>query len=289
MTKELLYKYHDYLKYELNYSENTIKEYFFHLDKYKKYINNNNINFKQITKDEIIKFLKYLDSLKLSNKTISNILSSLRTFYGYLQDEKIVRENVFKRILNPKIEKKLPNFLTEKQMHEILDSIDQSTSLGIRNKMIIELLYATGIRLSELINIKLNDINFNEKSIRIIGKGSKERIVLFGNHALEAINNYLDCRNKSNEFLVQNNKGNKISSKGLEKIIDKIALDVSITSGVTPHTFRHTFATHLLNNGADIRSVQELLGHSSLNTTQIYTHITNDYLKSEYLKAMPRK
>lgn len=289
MNKELLYKYKDYLKYELNYSDNTIKEYFLHLEKYKRYIDSNNINFKSINKDDIIKFLKYLDNNKLSNKTISNILSSLRTFYGYLCDEKIVSNNIFKRISNPKIEKKLPNFLSEEQMRDILDSIDTTNILGIRNKMIVEILYATGIRLSELINIKLEDINYNDKTIRIMGKGSKERIVLFGSHALDAISNYLEYRNKDNNYLIQNNKGNKISCKGLEKIIDKIALESSITFGVTPHTFRHTFATHLLNNGADIRSVQELLGHSSLNTTQIYTHITSDYLKSEYLKAMPRK
>lgn len=290
MEKELLLKYNDYLKYELNYSSNTIKEYFLHLKTYKNYLDKHNIDYRKINKDEVIEFLKKLDSDNLSKRTISNILSSLRSFYNYLLDEHIVDTNIFKTISNPKLDKKLPNFLSEEEMREILDNIDISDKLGKRNKLIIEILYATGIRLSELTNIKLKDIDVKEKTIRIMGKGSKERIVLFGKYALNAINDYLGYRNNDNEYLIQNNKGNKITSRGVEKIIDKIALTSKVNNNnITPHTFRHTFATHLLNNGADIKSVQELLGHSSLNTTQIYTHITSDYLKSEYLKAMPRK
>lgn len=290
MEKELLLKYNDYLKYELNYSSNTIKEYFLHLKTYKNYLDKHSIDYRKINKDEVIEFLKKLDSDNLSKRTISNILSSLRSFYNYLLDEHIVDTNIFKTISNPKLDKKLPNFLSEEEMREILDNIDISDKLGKRNKLIIEILYATGIRLSELINIKLKDIDVKERTIRIMGKGSKERIVLFGKYALNAINDYLEYRNNDNEYLIQNNKGNKITSRGVEKIIDKIALTSKVNNNnITPHTFRHTFATHLLNNGADIKSVQELLGHSSLNTTQIYTHITSDYLKSEYLKAMPRK
>lgn len=283
-------KYHDYLKYELNYSEHTISEYFLHLNKYLEYLEVHKLSYKCITKSDIITFLKYLDSLKLSNRSIANKLSSLRTFYDYLLDEKVVNSNIFKSISNPKIEKKLPNFLSHEEMREIIDNIKTDSFLGARNKLIIELLYATGIRVSELVDLKISDILKSEKSIRIFGKGRKERIVYYGDYASYALEVYLDWRsNINNDYLILNNKGNKITSRGIEGIIDKITKDAHINNNVTPHTFRHTFATHLLNNGADIKTVQELLGHSSLNTTEVYTHITSDYLKSVYLKNMPRK
>lgn len=288
MNKDIKEKYNDYLKYELNYSDYTIKEYFLHLDKYFEYINLNKINYLNIKKDDVMGYLKHLDDQKLSNKSITNILSSLRNFYDFLLDQKIVDNNIFRLIRNPKIEKSLPNFLSYEEMRLILDSIDDKDILDKRNKLIVELLYSTGIRVSELVNMKVSDINFTDKSIRVLGKGRKERIVYFGSYADEALKNYLDARNDKNEYLILNHKKEKITTRGIEKIIDKITLNCALNNNISPHTFRHTFATHLLNNGADIKSVQELLGHNSLNTTEIYTHITNDYLKSEYLKNMPR-
>lgn len=289
MNDELRKKYEDYLKYELNYSLNTIKEYFIHLDKYFIYLKNNNINYLNITKDEVTKYLKYLDDLKLSNKTISNILSSIRTFYDYLLDEKYIELNIFKLIHNPKIEKRLPNFLSHEDLASILDSISCETELDYRNKLIVQMLYSTGVRVSELVNIKIEDINTNTREIRVFGKGRKERIVFYTKSCQNALNNYLNIRSFNSEYLFLNNKGSKITTRGIEKIIDKIVTISCISNHVSPHTFRHTFATHLLNSGADIRSVGELLGHESLNTTEVYTHITSDYLKSEYLKRMPRK
>ena len=282
-------KYLEYLKYELNYSENTINTYINHIDKYLLYIKKNNINYLKITKEDIIKYLKYLDSQNLNNKTIGNILSSLRNYYDYLLDNNIIEVNIFKTISNPKIDKKLPNFLSYEEMRKILDNINTNDILGKRNKLIIELFYATGIRVSELINIKISDINMHNKSIKIFGKGRKERIVYYGDYADIALNEYLNERNSNNEYLILNKDGNKITSRGIEKIINKVVTESAVNNNVTPHTFRHTFATHLLNNGADIKSVQELLGHNSLNTTEVYTHITNDYLKEIYLKNMPRK
>lgn len=287
--KDILDKYNDYLKYELNYSGHTISDYFLHINKYLEYINEKNISYKNITKNEIISYLKYLDSLKLSNRSIANKLSSLRNFYDYLLDEKIINNNVFKNISNPKIDKKLPNFLSYQELRCLLDSIEDSTFLGSRNKLIIELLYATGIRVSELVNIKIGDINQSDNSIRILGKGKKERIVYYGQYASCALDNYLSLREYSSDYLILNNKGNKITPRGIEGIIDKLSLLCGVNNNVSPHTFRHTFATHLLNNGADIKTVQELLGHSSLNTTEVYTHITSEYLKKEYFKNMPRK
>ena len=289
MTNELKDKFINYLKYELNYSDYTIKEYLMHINKYFVFLKKENIDFKNIDKPKIIEFLKYLDNQKLSNATIANILSSLRTFYNYLLDEKIISNNVFRLIKNPKLEKKLPNFLSQEQMRMILDSIKLETELDYRNKLIIELLYASGIRVSELVNIQIKDINKIEKSIRIMGKGKKERIVYYGSYAERAMDEYLNKRTKNSEYLIINNLGNNITTRGVEKIVDKVVKECLINNKVSPHTFRHTFATHLLNNGADIKSVQELLGHSSLNTTEKYTHITSDFLKSEYLKSMPRK
>ena len=282
-------KYEEYLKYELNYSNNTIDSYLNHINKYLEYLKKNNINYLYINKEDIINYLKYLDNKNLTNRTIGNILSSLRNYYDYLLDKKIINVNIFKTISNPKIDKKLPNFLSYEEMRNILDSIDINDLLGKRNKLIVELFYATGIRVSELINIKIEDISLSEKKIRIIGKGKKERIVYYGDYAKKALDEYLNVRNSNNEYLIQNKDGNKITARGIEKIIDKIVMESSVKNNVTPHTFRHTFATHLLNNGADIKSVQELLGHNSLNTTEVYTHITNDYLKEIYLKNMPRK
>lgn len=155
--------------------------------------------------------------------------------------------------------------------------------------MIIELLYATGIRVSELRNIKITDIDFNNKSIKVFGKGSKERIVYFGDYAYNAIKLYLESRELKSEYLILNNNGKQISVRGIELIIKNVIDKACIKTKVSPHTFRHTFATHMLNNGCPLKSVQELLGHASLSSTEIYTHITDDYIKSEYLKNMPRK
>ena len=292
MTKIIdsyLDKYREYLKYELNYSDYTIKNYCLHITKFFEYLDSNKISYNNLTKDGIIDYLKYLDSQKYANRTISIILSSLRSFYDFLMESKVIETNIFNSVSNPKLEKKLPNFLSYEQIRAILDSIPNDDILNIRNKLIIELLYATGIRVSELVNLKVSDIIFSERKIRIFGKGKKERIVYYGDYASIAIDNYLNTRNSNNEYLILNKDGNKISVRGIEKIIDKMAITASVNCNVTPHTFRHTFATHLLNEGADIKSVQELLGHSSLNTTEVYTHITSDYLKEVYLKSMPRK
>lgn len=285
----ILKKYLDYLKYELNYSDHTMKGYLDHITKFLTFLKEKKINYLTIQKDDIITYLKYLDSQKLNNRSISNHLSSLRNFYNYLLDGKIISNNIFKLISNPKLDKKLPNFLSYEEMHQILDTLNTETILEKRNKMVIELLYATGIRVSELVNLKVSDLNFTEKTIRVLGKGNKERIVYFGDYATMAILDYLDNREMTAEYLALNNKGHKITVRGIEQIIDHIANTCALKHHISPHTFRHTFATHLLNNGSDIKSVQELLGHSSLSTTEIYTHITNDYLKSEYLKHMPRK
>lgn len=285
----MLKKYNEYLKYELNYSFYTIKEYVLHVKDFITYCDNNGVNYLSLSKDDVINYLKFLDEQKLSNKSIGTILSSLRCFYSYLLDNNYINLNIFKLISNPKLEKKLPSFLSYEEIRIVLDSIDTDNILSIRNKMIIELLYATGIRVSELRNIKIIDIDFNNKSIKVFGKGSKERIVYFGDYAYDAIKLYLESRELKSEYLILNNNGKQISVRGIELIIKNVIDKACIKTKVSPHTFRHTFATHMLNNGCPLKSVQELLGHASLSSTEIYTHITDDYIKSEYLKNMPRK
>ena len=284
-----------YLEKEKRYPYTTIENYQRDLIKYEDYINKNNINYKTINKDQIREYLKYLDEENLSRSTVSRMLSALRHFYTYLLINEKVSSNPFKNIRNPKKEKKLPNFLQYNELQDIFDSIDIETSLGLRNRLIIELLYATGLRVSELVNIKIKDIDIKNKEIRVLGKGSKERIVYFGEYAekylLEYINNSRRelLKDKNSSYLILNNQGNNITSRGIENIIDDVVNKAALKHNISPHVLRHTFATDMLNNGADLKSVQELLGHESLSTTQIYTHITNDRLRSVYLKTFPRQ
>ncbi|MBE6145969.1 MAG: tyrosine recombinase XerC [Firmicutes bacterium] len=288
----------DFIKYlsnEKRYPETTITSYQKDLDNYSKFIKNKNINYKSINKDEIRSYLKYLDELKYSKTTISRILSTLRHFYQYLMINKVVSVNMFKLIKNPKKDKKLPNFLQSDELQKIFDSIDIETPLGIRNRLIVELLYASGLRVSELASLTIDNINIHTKEIRVLGKGSKERIVFFGDYAKKYLELYLEQsrpilqdKNKT-KVLLLNNNGDPLSTRGIQMIIDNVVRDASLKHNISPHVLRHTFATDLLNNGADLKSVQELLGHSSLSTTQIYTHITNERLRSVYLKTFPRQ
>lgn len=294
LTKDIK-KFLVYLKNEKRYPDTTINSYERDLNNYYGYIEAKKINYIEINKDQIREYLKYLDDLKLSKNSISRLLSTLRHFYSFLIINNKLTKNQFKLIKNPKKDKKLPNFLQSDEFQKIIDSIDLTTPLGIRNRLIIELLYATGLRVSELTSIKLNDINKINKEIRVNGKGSKERIVFFGDYALKFLELYLTesrgelLSKQKSDFLLINNKGGNLTSRGIEKIIDDIVKKAALKHNISPHVLRHTFATDLLNNGADLKSVQELLGHSSLSTTQIYTHITNERLRSVYLKSFPRQ
>ena len=284
-----------YLKKERNYSKLTLKNYAIDLNKYQMYLQENKLNYLTLTKDDIRQYLKYLDQLKLKNSTISRQLSSLRNFYSYLIMIDKISYNPFKLIRNPKKENKLPVFLSYEEFMELIDKLKNSDDLSVRNKLILEMLYATGLRVSELTNIKLEDIDINNKSIRVMGKGSKERIVYFGDYAKNILEEYLNyhrlelLKGKESKYLLINKNGNKLTFRGVEYLIDEIVKNTSLKYKISPHVLRHTFATHMLESGADLRSVQTLLGHSSLSTTQIYTHITSQYLKDVYHKSFPRK
>lgn len=287
-------KFLEKLKYEYNYSDLTINGYDYEITKFLDYLNDNHLDYKKINLDMIRNYLKYLDSLKYKKNSISKNLSSLRSYYKFLTEEKVILNNPFKNISNPKKDKKLPDFLNYEEINKLFDSADTTTPLGLRNRCILELLYDTGIRVSELVNLKINDIEFDKKIINILGKGKKERIVYYGDYLQEVLDKYINdsrkylLNNKLSEYLILNNNGSKITTRGVEYIIDKMVNEAAIKHKISPHVLRHTFATHMLNGGADIKSIQQLLGHESLSTTGIYTHITNDVLRQEYLKNHPR-
>lgn len=276
----------EYLNKELNYSENTEISYREDITNFLNYLEKKQLNYKKIDGEIIRDYLKYLDEAKLKNSTIARRISALRTFYNYLLNKNIVDTNLFNSIRNPKLEKKLPNYLSYEELAKILDNIDISTKIGLRNRLLVEMFYATGCRVSEMINIKVSDINKSNNSIRIMGKGKKMRIVYFGEYARDYLDRYLPLIDT--DYLFTQESRDKLSIHDVEYIISDLVKNLALKTHVTPHTLRHTFATHLLNNGADIKTVQELLGHSSLNTTGIYTHVSNERIKEVYRKTFNR-
>jgi len=291
--EELIIEFISYLEYERHLSHNTVLNYQLDLDSCFQYLKSHNLNYLSINKDQIREYLKYLDAIKLKNKSIARHLSSLRMFYDYLLEKSLIDKNIFKSIKTPKCEKKLPNYLDYEDLDKLLNAFDLNKPLELRNKLIIEMFYSTGIRLSELVNIKLNDFNFSDKSLKVFGKGAKERIVYFGDYVVDLYNNYLNIRDKllkgkKSEYLFINNKGDNLTNSGVTNMLNMILKKISIKNDISPHTLRHTFATHMLNSGADLKSVQELLGHTNLSTTSIYTHISNERLRSVYLQTHPQ-
>lgn len=276
-----------FLKKELNYSDYTIKNYQLDLTDFFKYVSKSNIDFLNIKNTHVRGYLKYLDTCNLKNTTISRRISALRTFYNYLLEKGLVKSNIFLNVKNPKLEKKLPNYLNYTEIEELLASIDTKTDEGLERRLLIEMFYSTGCRVGEMVNVKISDIDFSSKTIKVMGKGSKERIVYYGDYASKYLEDYLKNKDKKG-YLFTNKSGEKLTIEEVEYIVRDIMKHISIKTHVTPHTLRHTFATHLLNNGADIRTVQELLGHANLSTTGIYTHVSSDRLKDVYFKTFKR-
>ena len=282
----------DFLEYLLvikKHSDNTIINYKNDIISFLDF-NSNNINIK---KEDISNFLKYLYDNNVNKSSISRKLSSLRTFYEYLVKKEIITVNYFKMFKNPKKDKGLPKYVKEDDIDKMFLVPNTRTWIGERNLLIIRMLYATGIRVSELVNIGLNDININDRTIKILGKGSKERIVVFGNNTKDILEEYLSRGRRQvdihgSNYLFLNKDGNRLSTRYVRKIINDIIFKASIEMHVSPHMLRHTFATGMLNNGADLVSVKDLLGHESLNTTSIYTHVSDDRIKEIYNSAHPR-
>lgn len=278
-----------YLIIDKKYSNNTIMSYLEELNKFNKY-NKSNIN--SIKKDDIYNYIKYLKDNKMDERSIAHSISILRTFYKFIEINYKDIDSPMEGIVLPKLTKKLPKVLTVEEIDKLLD-IKINNNFDYRNKAILELMYATGLRASEVISLKVNDIDLEYCLVKTMGKGSKERIVPFGDYALESLKKYIyDVRGEMlkkniNDYLFINNHGNKLTRQGLFKIIKEVAHTNGIKKEFSPHTLRHSFATHLLNYGADLKSIQEMLGHSNLSTTQIYTHLSNSLLKKEYKNIHP--
>lgn len=288
MVKDFL----DYLTFNKKYSNYTVINYENDLLKLEDFLRINKYKLADLDYKIINEFIIYLKDIGLNSNSINRILSSSRTYFKYLEKKKVVSSNPFKLTTGLKKDKKLPNYFKYNDFVDMVDSIDVNTPLGIRNKALLELLLATGARIGEVVNIKLTDINLSLGEIKVLGKGNKERIVYINEHTKEALHEYLISRSlmvKNNcEYLFLNHLGRKLTDRGVRVIIDNILKNASVNLKISPHTFRHSFATMLLNEGCDLKSVQELLGHVNLSTTSIYTHISNEQIKSVYLHTHPR-
>ncbi|MGB9677609.1 MAG: tyrosine recombinase XerC [Candidatus Ratteibacteria bacterium] len=289
--KEQLNKFIDYLENQKNYSKHTIRSYKKDISQFIEFIKEKKIsNFEKVEYEDFINFIGKLKNSNLKEKTIGRKVASLKSFYKFLFIRKFIKKNPALLIKSPKIPEKLPNFLTYDEICKILEIPGNSKNWRIlRDKTILELLYSTGIRVGELANLRIDDINFTDEVIKVKGKGKKERIVPVGKPALNCLIEYIEKRpNKTEKFLFLNKYGKKLTERSIERIVKKYTLISGINKRVTPHTIRHTFATHLLDKGADLRTVQELLGHERITTTQIYTHLTVEKLKELYEKFHPR-
>ena len=294
MDHEDCFAFLEYLEYQRHYSKYTIDNYQKDLEDYFLYLKRENLSYLKIQYSDIRFYLSYLKEEKCAKATtINRHLSALRGFYQFLLREGKVKNNYFLLVKGPKKEKNLPRFFEYNELEELLNVPDIKTSLGQRNRLILELLYATGCRVGELVNIKIKDLFPEEKKILILGKGNKERYVYYGEYVEEILSLYLkEGRPKLNiqnsSYLLLNQHGKKLTTEGIRYILDQLIQQTSLHKHISPHMLRHTFATHLLNEGCDILSVQELLGHESLRSTQVYTHVTMDRLKDVYFERFPR-
>jgi integrase/recombinase XerD len=284
-----------YLQVERGLSDNTLMSYKRDLNRYtEKMKADQHVSWNEINRTDIVGFLYQLKDEGKSAATIARTISSIRQFHHFLLREEIVHHDATLHIETPKKEKKLPDILSINEVDKLLD-ITSNSPLDIRNKAMLELMYATGLRVSELVSLKIDDLHLTMGFVRCFGKGSRERIVPLGDVAEKAVENYLQNsrqkllkKNRDEKVLFLNQHGRSMTRQGFWKILKKLTVEADISKDITPHTLRHSFATHLLENGADLRAVQEMLGHSDISTTQIYTHVTKTRLKDMYKSFHPR-
>lgn len=279
-------KFIRYLEIEKNYSQHTVVNYRLDLEDFAKFLGET-----ALEKIDYLTLRKYLAILKeknLGSRTINRRLSVLRSFFKFLVREGLLKTNPITSLSSPKQEKHLPLFLTEGEVTRLIEVVSPKDERGWRDRAVLETFYSSGMRISELVGLNTEDIDFIGGIVKVKGKGKKERICPIGDIAVNAIRAYLEKRKKQSDALFLNKSGARITVRGVRNIVAKYLRLASIKQGVSAHALRHSFATHLLNRGADLRSVQELLGHANLSTTQIYTHLTTERLKSVYDKAHPR-
>lgn len=297
MTQEVdnaIVDYLHYIRIERGLSDNTIKSYHQDLVRFGKYLNVEKLTLRQVDHIVILACLNQLRQEGKSNSSVIHMVTSLRKFFGYLTQEKIVAHNPMSDVRPPKKAEHLPAVLTLEEIDKLLQVAVEDTPLGIRNRTLLEVMYATGLRVSELVNLKMSDLHLELGLIQTIGKGDKERIIPIGEVAIDWLQRYFKTsriallKEHESPYVFLNDRGHQITRQGIWKIIKKLVLNAGITKDVSPHTLRHSFATHILENGADLRIVQELLGHADISTTQIYTHISKKRLSEVYDEYHPR-
>jgi integrase/recombinase XerD len=284
-----------FLEVERGVSRNTVESYRRDLEKFAEYIKKARKDVSDVTRDDIVKFLMHLKDTGLSPTTIARNLAAMKTFWKFMVAEQITKENVAAIVETPKTWKTLPDVLNRQEIERLLDSPPRKGWMGIRDRAILELMYATGLRVSEVTNLKKVNVNLESGFVKCLGKGGKERIVPLGRVAGKAIERYIrDARHKltgkgrEDDHLFLSRLGKKISRQSLWKIMRKYTRQAGIKKHITPHSLRHSFATHLLEGGADLRGVQEMLGHADISTTQIYTHVNKDKLRKIHEQYHPR-
>ncbi|MEK6727615.1 MAG: tyrosine recombinase XerC [Candidatus Omnitrophota bacterium] len=288
MIEKYIEKFIRYLEIEKNYSKHTILNYRLDLEDFYKFLGG--LELKKVDYLLLRKYLAVLKEKNLGTRSIGRRLSALRSFFKFLTKDNYLKTNPILMLSSPKLEKHLPSFLTEEEVSRLIESAgakNEKGERGLRDRAILETFYSTGLRISEVVSISAQDIDFISGTIKVLGKGKKERLVPIGDTAIKSIRSYLAERKKQNAALFLNKNGSRISARGVRNIVGKYIHLAGMRHGISPHTLRHSFATHLLNRGADLRTVQELLGHANLSTTQIYTHITTERLKNVYDKAHP--
>lgn len=294
--EEFLKEYLTILRYEKNLSENTTKSYKSDLQKFLTFLNETKVkDFSEVTSNIIAKFFEHQRESGVDSATSARYMSSIKGFFRFLENNNYIERNPTEKLSPVKKGRKLPSVLTLPEIEMILNAPQTNETTGLRDKAILETIYSSGLRVSELINLKINDLFFDDEVIRVLGKGSKERIVPIGSCAINWLKEYLtrsrpylEKKTKSQNFVFLNKRGTKLSRMWIWKIFDHYAKEAGISKDIYPHIFRHSFATHLLEGGADLRAVQEMLGHADISTTQIYTHIDRNYIKQEHKDHHPR-
>lgn len=279
-------KFVSYLEIERNASPHTILNYKVDLKEFSKFLGETALE--KVDYLALRKFLVHLKTRQLKPRSMARKVACLRAFFKFLNRDGLIKANPALLLSSPKLDKPLPRFLTEDEVAKLIEAPSKEKILGLRDRAILETLYSTGMRIAELTSLDVEKIDYISGVVKVLGKGRKERLLPIGDKAVGAIRDYLSKRKKNTDTLFLNKNGSRLSARGVRLILDKYIHKTSIKEKISPHTLRHSFATHLLNRGADLRSVQELLGHANLSTTQIYTHLTTERLKNIYDHAHPR-